>query len=284
MLGGMKDKLRHMATRSIERSISRLSPEKRREKAAGIIRDHYPLVLMYHSVVPQYTGENYTVSTATVEQNIVDLLADGYSFAFEDAFLRCQPQSVILTFDDGFANNYTEVFPLLKKYNVKASINMIADRISEPKGEYLNEEQILEMEASGLVQFQSHTCSHRSLDRLTPEEVRFELAESKKKLEALLGRKVSAFAYPREDYTVEIAQMASEYYDLCYGWAGIMQIDQRYTLPRIEILEANSDYAYHVLYEHRMQNYHKVIWSLRKNKPKNVYQRVLFFLDEYRSN
>lgn len=280
MLSGMKDILRHMATKSIERAIGRLSPEKRREKAADIIRNHYPLVLMYHSVVPQFAGENYTVSTATVEKIIVDLLTDGYSFAFEDAFFRCQPQSVILTFDDGFVNNYTEVFPLLKKYNVKASINMIADRISEPKGEYLNEEQILEMEASGLVQFQSHTCTHRSLDRLTPEEVRYELAESKKKLETLLGRRVSVFAYPREDFTVEIAQMASEYYDLCYGWAGTMQIDQRYTLPRIEILEANSDYAFHVLYEYRIHNYHKVIWSLRKNKPKNVYRRVLFSMED----
>ena len=262
--------------RRIKGSVSDLPPEKRRRKAAELIRDHYPLVLMYHSVVSQYTGEKYTVSTATVEQNIADLLEDGYSFVFEDAFFQCAPQSVIMTLDDGFANNYTEVFPILKKYNVKASINLIADRISDPEGTYLTKEQICEMEESGLVQFQSHTCSHRSLDRLTPEEVRFELAESKNKLQSILKNKVSVFAYPREDFTEDIARMASEYYDLCYGWAGQMQIDRRFTLPRIEILEGDSDYAYHILCERKIDNYHKILWQFRKNKPRNVYRRVLF--------
>ena len=139
----LKNKLRHAVMRRIKGSVSDLPPEKRRRKAAELIRDHYPLVLMYHSVVSQYTGEKYTVSTATVEQNIADLLEDGYSFVFEDAFFQCAPQSVIMTLDDGFANNYTEVFPILKKYNVKASINLIADRISDPEGTYLTKEQIL---------------------------------------------------------------------------------------------------------------------------------------------
>ena len=272
----LKHKLRHAVIRCIKGSVSNIRPEKRRQKAADLIRDHFPLVLMYHSVVPEYTGEKYTVSTSTVEQNIVDLLEDGYSFAFEDAFFRCKPQSVILTLDDGFANNYTEVFPLLQKYNVKASINIIADRISDPEGKYLSKEQICEMEESGLIQFQSHTCSHRSLDGLTLEEIRFELAESKQRLQTILKNKVSVFVYPREDFTEDIAYMASEYYDLCYGWAGEMQIDRRYTLPRIEILEGDSDYAYHILCERRIDNYHKTLWQFRKNKSRNVYRRVLF--------
>ncbi len=270
------DSLRSRMVGQIRRSIKKLPPEKRRKKAASIIRKHYPLVLMFHSVLPQYGGEKYTVSTATVERIIRSLLEDGYSFAFEDEFFHCEAQSVILTFDDGFANNYTEVFPLLKKYRVKASVNMITGRISDPEGEYLSREQITEMEASGLVQFQSHTCSHRSLTLLTPEEVRSELSESKRSLQSLIQGRVSVFAYPREKFTEEIAQAASEYYDLCYGWASEMQLDRRFTLPRIEILENAGDYASQVLFEYRIDRYHKLVWSLRKSKPQNVYRRVLF--------
>ena len=56
---------------------------------------------------------------------------------------------------------------------------MVADWVSDPEGEYLTREQIQEMESSGLVQFQSHTCSHRSLDQLTKEEIQYEITESK---------------------------------------------------------------------------------------------------------
>ena len=272
----MINQLRKFFVDRIKARVDQIPCEIRRKKAAEIIRNHHPLVLMYHSVVPHYSGEAYTVSTATVEQNIVDLIEDGYSFAFEDEFFKCSSQSVILTLDDGFTNNYTEVFPLLKKYNVKASINMVADWVTDPKGEYLTREQIQEMEASGLVQFQSHTCSHRSLNQLTRDEAQYEIVESKRKLQVFLQGCVSVFVYPREDFTEEIARMASEHYDLCYGWNGNMQIDPRYTLPRIEILESNSDYAYNILLEYRMQNYHRVIWALRKNKPKNEYRRLMF--------
>lgn len=271
----MINQLRKTMIRLIKGGIDQLSPEIRRKKAAEIICKHHPLVLMYHSIVPHYYGEAYTVSAATLEQNIVDLIADGYSFVFEDEYFNCSPQSVILTLDDGFANNYTEVFPLLRKYKVKASINIVADWVSDPEGEYLTREQIFEMEESGLVQFQSHTCSHRSLNQLTKEEVHNEITESKRKLQAFLRGQVSVFVYPREDFTEDIARMASEHYDLCYGWNGVMQIDPKYTLPRIEILEGNSDYAYNVLLEHRLQNYHRVIWALRKDKPKNEYRRLL---------
>lgn len=181
---------------------------------------------MYHSVIPTYSGENYTISTKTLEQNITDLIAEGYTFVFEDEFFHCPPQSVILTFDDGFAKNFTEVFPLLRKYQVKASINLVADWVSDPQGEILTKEQIREMELSGLVQFQSHTCSHRSLNLLTPGEVQAEITESKKKLQELLSGKVSVFVYPREDFTEDIARAESEQYDFCCGWDGIMEIDQ----------------------------------------------------------
>ena len=279
-LAAAVNRLRQHIIARIENRIKKMSSGERREKAAEIIRNHYPLVLMYHSVVPHYAGENYTISTSTLEKNISDLLKDRYSFVFEDSYFQCPQQSVILTFDDGFANNYSEVFPLLKKYNVKASINLIANRISDPKGEYLSEAQIHEMEQSGLVQFQSHTCSHRSLNQLDLEEAAFEIAESKKKLESLVHSPINVFAYPREDFTQEIAEIASTHYDLCYGWAGNMQINKRFTIPRIEVLEENSDYAYHILHEWNLFLYHKVIWALRKTRPQNEYRKLLFAEDK----
>ena len=279
-MGTVMNRLRQLIVAGIEDRIKNMSSIERRKKAARIIRNHYPLVLAYHSVVPHYTGEDYTIGTSTLEKNISDLLEDGYAFVFEDSFFQCPHQSVILSFDDGFANNYYEVFPLLKRYRVKASINLIANRISDSKGIYLNEDQIQEMEQSGLVQFQSHTCSHRPLNQLNLEESTFEIVESKKKLEALVRGPVNVLAYPREKCTQEIAEIASAHYDLCYGWAGNMQINKRFTIPRIEILEGDSDYAYNILHERLLFLYHNMMWVFRKTRPQNEYRRLLFIEDK----
>ena len=65
---------------------------------------------------------------------------------------------VILTFDDGYDDNYTELFPLLQKYNAKATIFVIPKAIGTPHK--MTAEQIYELSRSGLVSIQSHTYSH----------------------------------------------------------------------------------------------------------------------------
>ena len=163
------------------------------------------VALMYHHVGivedPREEQFPFTVRPDMLERQILFLKANGYtpiSLKELEQAARAGKSSiekpVMLTFDDGYRDNYEKLFPLLKKYNVPALIFLITDRIDSPG--YLTWEQVKEMLASGLVDFGSHTCSHRRLRSLSDEEIAEELTRSKRILEENLVVAVTAFCYP----------------------------------------------------------------------------------------
>ena len=125
-------------------------------------------ILMYHAVSDDCWGiRELFVSPQSMEEQLQFLTENGYTTIwFEDLPNIAQyKKPIILTFDDGYDDNYTELFPLLKKYNAKATIFVIADRMDmEHK---MTVEQAKEMSDSGLVSIQSHgdyTMNDASLD------------------------------------------------------------------------------------------------------------------------
>lgn len=163
------------------------------------------VAFMYHHVGllddPQEEQYPFTVRPDMLERQILFLKANGYtpiSLKDLEQASRAEKSSiqkpVMLTFDDGYRDNYDNLFPLLKKYNLPALIFLITDRIGSP--EYLTWEQIYEMQQSGLVSFGSHSCSHRRLRSLSDEEIVQELTRSKQVLEEKLGLEITAFCYP----------------------------------------------------------------------------------------
>lgn len=116
------------------------------------------------------------------------------------------PKPVLVTLDDGYADNHENAFPILRELGVKANVFIVVETLgrhnawhdpsTEPWQRMLTWEQVMEMQASGLVEFGSHTMKHRNLAALSEEEVRWEAAESKRRLEERLGRPMVAFAYP----------------------------------------------------------------------------------------
>lgn len=177
---------------------------------------HAPLALMYHLVLdePFSELESLFVRPAELEGHIQALIEKGYAFIFADEYAYSDRKTVIMSFDDGYIDNYTEMFPIIKKYNVKVTVFMVAGYIGG--GGYLDSAMIKEMADSGLVSFQSHTVSHAGLPSLSPDSQRYEFARSKEIIESITGREVKAICYPSGRFNDGVLAVASEYFEFGY--------------------------------------------------------------------
>jgi peptidoglycan/xylan/chitin deacetylase (PgdA/CDA1 family) len=141
------------------------------------------------------------------------LLARGYTTLLFSDLVKARSggkklpeKAVLITFDGAYENTYTRAYAILRelgaKGNVFAAFNTIgkADLWQNPGEEpwvsMATLEMLKEMRDSGLIEFGSHTMNHPRLEELPPEDAAWELTESKKQLESVLGREICAFAYP----------------------------------------------------------------------------------------
>ena len=116
--------------------------------------------LMYHNVFPEKTEG--IISEKEFEKHM-EYIKDMKTYKMEELEKMnyiLDEKSILVTFDDGYKNNYTLAFPILKKYNMKATIFLNTKFIGKDEF-YLNWDEIKEMYESGLVDFQLHTHSHQ---------------------------------------------------------------------------------------------------------------------------
>lgn len=176
-------------------------------------------VFMYHCVAdePRYGDENLYVRPAQLEEEFEFLSSNGYTTLFaeeyEEAYGVHKP--VILTFDDGYEDNYLELFPLLKKYNLKATIFVVAADVGHD--DYLKDYQIKEMVKSGLVSIQSHTQNHTVLSDIDSESIDREFRASCAELAKITGKNVTALSYPGGYFDDEVIRIAKKYFTYCYA-------------------------------------------------------------------
>jgi len=173
-------------------------------------------ILMYHLVDQSFAETKLSVSPSSFARQMEFLNKHKYNVVSIEELIgllkqnkSIQPKTVAITFDDGYENNYTSAFPLLKKYKLPATIFMVIDNIGK-KG-FLNPAQINEMIESGLVSIGSHTMSHAHLPSLLDKtRLRNEIFESKKALEGITGQKKTLFSYPVGGFNEEIRQMVKD--------------------------------------------------------------------------
>jgi len=201
-------------------------------------------ILMYHSVGLKSHLGTLNVSPASFRRQMEFIARHNYRvIPFEqlkDAILNDKPpppNSVVITFDDGYENNYTYAFPILKKYDFPAIIFLVSNAIG--KEGFLSWEEIREMLGNN-ISVGSHTANHVYLPQCSPEEIRNELLESKKTIEANTGREVKFLCYPIGGYTKEVIDIARElgYKGACTTNRG--KGDNVYALRRIKMTD-NSD-------------------------------------------
>lgn len=175
-------------------------------------------ILLYHdfvTTVPDSDPDNFSYinTPQSYEENIKVLLENGYTFiSFQElndannGKIKLPERPILITFDDGYYSNYEYIFPILKKYNVKASIFIVTDKIGkEIDGKkYLSWEQCKEMQDSGLVEIFSHSKRHVFYDKLPVRTIRDDVIESYRIIEENLGTtNLKVFAYPYGAYTKE---------------------------------------------------------------------------------
>ena len=179
---------------------------------------YVPKALMYHLVLEEpYNGNvGLFVRPTDLEDQIQKMLDEGYVFLFADEYGKTKEKSVVLTFDDGYTDNYTELLPILKKYNVKATVYLIGDLIGNHH-EYLTYDQIREMAESGYVQFGSHTMSHPYLAACSDEEIIKEYTDSIALIEELTGKECRTIAYPYGSYNQRVTAITKQYFDFAYN-------------------------------------------------------------------
>lgn len=174
------------------------------------IRQQYVVpILMYHSVSPLAKASNrLSVSVHSFERQMRFLKERQYNVVplVKLAELirekKVAPRTVAITFDDGYKDNYIYAFPILKKYNLPATIFIIVNEVGRPQGDRLGWNEIMEMRDSGLIAFGSHTLTHKYLEEIkTEEELRKEIFDSKRILEEKLSRQVDIFSYPSGAFT-----------------------------------------------------------------------------------
>jgi len=168
-------------------------------------------VLMYHCIDNDVWGTpGLFVAPSEFQKQMAYLKGNGYTtITFRDLDHISQiPKPIIVTFDDGYKDNYTYAYPILKKYNMKATIFIIVNSLGKTRS--LNIDEIREMK--GTIDFQSHTMTHAHLGKLRKSRVEYEVAESKRQLEKLTGENIFVIAYPYGSYNSQTIETVKKYY------------------------------------------------------------------------
>ncbi|MGH8161927.1 MAG: polysaccharide deacetylase family protein [Gammaproteobacteria bacterium] len=174
-------------------------------------------ILCYHRVLPNPPAGSRLriyITRAALDRQLRQLARRRMTtISFAD-LLAARPlpkRPVILTFDDGYRDNYEHLLPLLEKHDARATVFALGDRSlatnrwdcepGEPEAAALmSDEELAACAASGHIEIGSHGLAHRHLKQLDDAELVHELAASKAALEAVTGTPVVSFAYPWGEY------------------------------------------------------------------------------------
>jgi peptidoglycan/xylan/chitin deacetylase (PgdA/CDA1 family) len=190
-----------------------------------------PRILMYHMVSEHRPGARFNklrVRPAMFEYQMHWLKENGWHFALMSELAepeKLPAKTVVLTFDDGFEDNYRQAYPVLQQYGARATLYLVVDRFNRDwstakkahhdSGELMHEaklsdDQVREMLASGCWELGGHTLTHANLARLDEAGKAAEIAGGREQLERQFGVPVRSFAYPFGIYDEKDVQLAEQ--------------------------------------------------------------------------
>lgn len=215
---------------SFEKIVDRI--EKIYSKQYVLKKKYEMPVIMYHRVIEgreEEKGVHGTyITIEKFEEHMKYLKDKGYkTVTFEDLkngnyrhrFDKGN-KWIVLTFDDGYKDNYTNAFPILKKYGFKSVIYLLGtlkynkwdvDNPENPERVFplMDDNEILEMQEYG-IEFGGHSMTHSKMSKLEKKVAHEEIKESKSILEKKLGKKMNCFAYPYGDRDSGVRKFVKE--------------------------------------------------------------------------
>ena len=213
-------------------------------------------ILLYHRFDASSAGSAMVVTPPVFEQQLNWLADHGYKVARLGAVVdalrgggQIDPRTVVITVDDSWRSQYTEMFPIILRHGIPLTLFVVAHAVSMENAE-LTWDEIDEMTKSGLVDVQSHTLSHPHLLRMRARQrpavyqafVNIELSGSKALLEEKLKRPVSYLAWPYGEVDADLERAASAAgYCAAFAVAGRQARagDNPFALPRIVVRDAD---------------------------------------------
>jgi peptidoglycan/xylan/chitin deacetylase (PgdA/CDA1 family) len=189
-----------------------------------------------------------------------------------DAKVSLNHKTVALTFDDGFANNYTNAFPILKKFELTATIFVVTNFVGNHN--YMDWNQLREMNKEG-ISIQSHTASHMPLSVLKTNEIMYELDSSKKEIEDHLGSAVNFLSVPHGmiNHKVIDTARAVGYKAICTSEPGFTHLPGKPSiLKRVNISDRYEIVAFKKIIQ---ANYTAILSVLFSKTVKNLTKKLL---------
>jgi peptidoglycan/xylan/chitin deacetylase (PgdA/CDA1 family) len=192
------------------------------------------LVLIYHSISspPEAMPSDMDVSPARFEQQLRWLSRWRQVVPLVETLSpRSKRRPLAITFDDGFRDNLTVALPLLEKFSLPMTLFVAAGFIDQEG--YLSEEELREISKHPLITIGAHGLWHRHFNRLTPDDARFELFESRRVLEEVVGQKIDLMAWPFGECNEELERLCAEcgYKAGWSVWKGTNSTYSRWRVP-----------------------------------------------------
>lgn len=176
-------------------------------------------ILIYHHIrdtkpYPKPTWSwKMSVSPSVFEKQMQWLKDKGYTTVSLDEYVSLRSgaktnihKPVVITFDDNQRTQYEIAYPILSRNGQTAVMYLVTNRLNNKA--FILEDEAREM-AKGGMDIQSHSVSHPILTNLTNKDLQWQLAESKRALEALLGTPVRHIAYPLTAHNQRIRDAAA---------------------------------------------------------------------------
>jgi len=167
---------------------------------------HVP-VLMYHHIQPESVAKELGQTSLTVDNGIFDqqmayLVVHGYTPIWADELINAlltrsqlPGKPVMVTMDDGYADNATYSLPVLQKYGIKANL-MLTSGLVGGNPDMLTWDQVNQMKGSGLIYFTNHTWSHYAINHGPQSKIESEIDVAQTEIQEHTGQTVNIFTYP----------------------------------------------------------------------------------------